>query len=389
VRRRSAALSAAAALGLTGCIGALPRRADLEIGAPPTFAAASVHLGMPLASAHVLYPAREPQWKAADTISLILAPPTQELARAQGLFLLPVGEFHDEKLSDLLSLVGFRGGRLAPEEVEALHARLLKECEDLYGTVHDRPVARVDAASGANFTAVAWHNYAYTATLYLAQPDAAAKTGKIAVLDLAAVRRQPTRAEAAVTALLGKEPAEEDIPVAGRFLARRRPVRKSAGPPRGVPNFREVDPGVYRGGQPTAAGWESLKALGVRTVVKLDLPREGSDAAAQSLGMAVVDASGPPSDLTNMLGAPTPERLKLAVKTLEDSRSRPVFVHCLHGQDRTGLVVGLYRVLHDGYSKRRAWREMRVDGFHRSLHGLREVWERFDGKTVPGADAPD
>src|SRR5207248_565682 len=37
---------------------------------------------------------------------------------------------------------------------------------------------------------------------------------------------------------------------------------------RGVPNFRVVDQGVYRGGQPTEAGWAYLKSLGVKTVVK-------------------------------------------------------------------------------------------------------------------------
>ena len=33
----------------------------------------------------------------------------------------------------------------------------------------------------------------------------------------------------------------------------------------GIPNFREVAPGVYRGGQPTTAGWAFLKSKGVRT----------------------------------------------------------------------------------------------------------------------------
>lgn len=154
----------------------------------------------------------------------------------------------------------------------------------------------------------------------------------------------------------------------------------------GVPNFREVAPGVYRGGHPTAEGWGFLKEKGVKTVVRLHLSSEGDDKEAAALGMTVIDASGPPSTLKDVFGAPKPERLKLAVAALNDESLRPVYVHCLHGEDRTGLIVGLYRVLHEGRTKAEAYQEMRKLGFHRSLRGLRAVWKRFDGKSIPGAD---
>lgn len=153
----------------------------------------------------------------------------------------------------------------------------------------------------------------------------------------------------------------------------------------GVPNFRVVDSGVvYRGGQPTAEGWSYLQSLGVKTVVKLDLSTEGSDDEATRLGMTVVDASGPPSDLKDFYEAPDPERIRLAVQTLEDESRWPVYVHCLHGQDRTGLIVGLFRVRHDHYTKSQAFKEMRENNFHWELFpGLDDVWEDFDGKTLP------
>lgn len=151
----------------------------------------------------------------------------------------------------------------------------------------------------------------------------------------------------------------------------------------GISNFQEVIPGVYRGGQPTPEGWAFLKSKGIKTVLKLDFESEGSDAEALKLGMTVVDASGPPSDLGNVLGAPEPERIRLAIHTLQNETLWPIYVHCLHGQDRTGLIVGLFRVLHEHKSKAAAYAEMRRLGFHRSLHGLREVWERFDGTNLP------
>lgn len=153
-----------------------------------------------------------------------------------------------------------------------------------------------------------------------------------------------------------------------------------------IPNFREVAPGVYRGGHPTTEGWELLKEKGVKTVVRLHLESEGDDKEAAALGMTVIDASGPPATLKDVFGAPKPERLKLAVAALNDESLRPVYVHCLHGEDRTGLIVALYRVLHDGKTKAEAYKEMQKHGFHRSLRGLRAVWKRFDGKSIPGAD---
>jgi protein tyrosine/serine phosphatase len=151
----------------------------------------------------------------------------------------------------------------------------------------------------------------------------------------------------------------------------------------GIPNFAIVDPGVFRGGQPNTEGWEYLKSLGVKTVVKLNFESEGSDQEAKDLGMAVVDVSGPPSDYTNFYKAPKAERIRLAVTTLQDESRRPIYVHCLHGQDRTGLVVGIFRVLQDRYSKSEAYKEMLDYHFHPLFGGLDDVWNDFDGKNLP------
>ncbi len=157
--------------------------------------------------------------------------------------------------------------------------------------------------------------------------------------------------------------------------------------PHDIPNFAQVDEGVYRGGQPTPAGWQYLKQLGVVTVVKLDLAKEGSDREAESLGMQVIDASGPPSDLSNFWSAPDRAHLQLAVASLAGA-THPIYVHCLHGQDRTGLVVAMYRVQHDGYSPKAAYREMREHGFHRVFVGLLDAWHDFLEERTKIADTP-
>lgn len=157
----------------------------------------------------------------------------------------------------------------------------------------------------------------------------------------------------------------------------------------GVPNFVEMDKKVYRGGQPSPDGWIALNKLKVKTVVRLDLPTENpnDDEEAKKFDMEVVDASGPPSKWSERYEYPSPEKVEKAISAMSNEKQRPVYVHCLHGQDRTGFVVGIYRVLHDHYSKEQAYKEMLDNGFHQYLFpGMVEAWGRFDGKLLSSLD---
>lgn len=137
----------------------------------------------------------------------------------------------------------------------------------------------------------------------------------------------------------------------------------------GVPNLHQVEPGLYRGGQPTEQGWAYLKSLGVTNVVKLNEEREGSDAGAVKAGMTVVYL--PISVGQQIEGGPKLSTVAKAVANMQPG----VFVHCSHGQDRTGLVVGVYRVWIDKWSKERAYQEMLANGFHPLLKGLWDYWQ--------------
>jgi len=138
-----------------------------------------------------------------------------------------------------------------------------------------------------------------------------------------------------------------------------------------VPNLAIVAPGIYRGGQPTAEGWQAIMALGVTNVVKLNAESEGSDAEAERLG-AVVHRL-PISGWEQMCAGVPQSRLEAACELLTPG----TYVHCLHGQDRTGLVVASYRV-RSGWSHREAEAEMIRLGFHPLLVGLWQTW--MDGK---------
>lgn len=151
----------------------------------------------------------------------------------------------------------------------------------------------------------------------------------------------------------------------------------------GIPNFADVEPGLYRGGQPTAAGWEYLESIGVSNVIKLNQDSEASDSMALRLGMTVRKA--PISMWQQTMGEPPASQLRRVIEWMD---APGTFVHCSHGQDRTGLVVAMYRVHFDGWSRRQAELEMLDQGFHPLLRGLYRAWEEETAGASSDSNRP-
>lgn len=136
----------------------------------------------------------------------------------------------------------------------------------------------------------------------------------------------------------------------------------------GVPNFAEVEAGIYRGGQPNEQGWQFLRSLGVTNVVKLN--REVADTPAD--GMNVYSIPLPPTTIWEAFQKPCTNDVWRAVQAMKLGGT---YVHCRHGRDRTGLVVGCYRVWIDGWSESAAAREMGAMGYRWSIPGLAAFWK--------------
>ena len=145
----------------------------------------------------------------------------------------------------------------------------------------------------------------------------------------------------------------------------------------GIPNFATVEHGIYRGGQPTPEGWHWLQANGVKEVLKLNKESEASDLGADLLGLVV---HGRPVSTGQQFGTSP-----LSAGTFE--RNLPLvqpgtFVHCQHGQDRTGLQIAVWRVRVCGWTCDRAETEMLALGFHKDLCGLWDYWKRFKANVA-------
>ena len=142
--------------------------------------------------------------------------------------------------------------------------------------------------------------------------------------------------------------------LAGLLLAPLNARAADKAPP-DLPNFHVVHPFLLRGGEPTLDGVRSLKKRGVKTIIDLRAVTRGSreeKALADTLGMRYVQ-------LPMSAAPPTREQVKTFLGLVDDPKSQPVFVHCQHGSDRTGCMVGIYRVTHDKWSYDRTYAEMR------------------------------
>jgi protein tyrosine phosphatase (PTP) superfamily phosphohydrolase (DUF442 family) len=124
-----------------------------------------------------------------------------------------------------------------------------------------------------------------------------------------------------------------------------------------LPNFHIVHPFLYRGGEPTEAGMAALKEKGVDTIIDLrghpgNVAKE--KALAAKLGMRSIN-------LPMSSKAPTPAQIKTFISEVEkaEKSGETVFVHCAHGSDRAGCMIGIWRVTHDNYSYDDAYKEMR------------------------------
>jgi len=155
----------------------------------------------------------------------------------------------------------------------------------------------------------------------------------------------------------------------------------------GLANVARLSPQFYRGAQPTAEGYRGLRDLGIRTVISF---RHffGSRDEAEAAGLDYVSI---PIYAAVGSSAPSPRQVEQFFDVVLDPARQPVFIHCRHGADRTGIMAALYRIECQGWTKAEAIEEMQAFGYHdiyRDLIGFVRGYEPR-GRALPSVSQRD
>jgi tyrosine-protein phosphatase SIW14 len=136
-----------------------------------------------------------------------------------------------------------------------------------------------------------------------------------------------------------------------------------------LPNFHQVNQGLYRGAQPRPEGIRRLADLGIKTILNLRAADERSRAEEREALAAGLRYFNIPME---GLDRPKHEQIERALALLNDAANHPVFVHCKRGADRTGTVIAVYRITHDGWSGADALREAKRYGLSWIMFGMKD-----------------
>jgi tyrosine-protein phosphatase SIW14 len=139
-----------------------------------------------------------------------------------------------------------------------------------------------------------------------------------------------------------------------RSIGQKRPIK-------GLPNFGEVTPMLFRGAQPSPEGLKTLGKMGVNIVVDARGDRADSEGKqVTKLGMRYVP-------IPWRCPFPNDDVFVKFLKLVRDNPDKKIFVHCRLGDDRTGMMVAAYRMAAEGWSADEAMHEMQQFGFS-TLH---------------------
>jgi protein tyrosine/serine phosphatase len=129
-----------------------------------------------------------------------------------------------------------------------------------------------------------------------------------------------------------------------------------------IENFGCINANYYRGAQPDKRDLAELHALGVRTIIDLQIEGEADEQKiVETLGMKFYRIG------MTAQSAPTPDQVAEFLTIVDDPASQPVFVHCAGGRHRTGMMTAIYRLTHDGWTADRAYEEMKQYEFEKGF----------------------
>jgi protein tyrosine/serine phosphatase len=130
---------------------------------------------------------------------------------------------------------------------------------------------------------------------------------------------------------------------------------------RGAANLYKVTDYLYRSKQPTDEGMENLEKLGIKTIINLRAFYSDSD-KIKGTGLRVEELS---VKVWHIEDADVVRVLRIIRKR----ENGPFLLHCSRGADRVGVMIAMFRVVEQGWTKEDAIQEMVRGGY-----GFHPLW---------------
>jgi tyrosine-protein phosphatase SIW14 len=128
---------------------------------------------------------------------------------------------------------------------------------------------------------------------------------------------------------------------------------------------------LWRSAQPDTAGMGTLNEIGIQNVIRLNGDGPSIEVEQASFQRGVVE----PWYIGTLFASPSDTKtIAYHVRNLVVA-GQSVLVHCAHGRDRTGLIIGAYRILFNGWTFDQVQAE-------RSLYGVGVLEELPDLEIV-------
>ena len=149
-------------------------------------------------------------------------------------------------------------------------------------------------------------------------------------------------------------------------------------------NFAKVNGDYYRGGQPIGEHYADLAAIGVKTVINLTNDEDGRQeekVMVEKHGMTYLHIP------MKTRKPPTEEEIATFMAGVEADGA--VYVHCVGGRHRTGVMTAVYRMTKDGLTGEQAFKEMKQYKYGPDfLHPeFKKFVQKYQPKTATAAVA--
>jgi len=136
-------------------------------------------------------------------------------------------------------------------------------------------------------------------------------------------------------------------------------------------NLYMLNDSIYRCEQPDSLGFTIIKRLGIKSVLNLR-SKHKDDKLIYRLPLNLYNVEMKAENIND-------EEIINALKVLRNS-PKPVIVHCMHGSDRTGAIIAMYRIVYQKWTKEQALNEMKNGGygFHKVYANITHYINKVD-----------